>query len=62
MGDMRVYFQMLDALVASEQLPQEYAGRTQKVLCNDCSRQSVVQYHFVYHACTHCNSYNTRVL
>lgn len=62
MGDMRVYFQMLDALVASERLPSEYAGRTQNVLCNDCSRQSVVQYHFVYHSCTHCGSYNTRVL
>lgn len=62
MGDMRVYFQMLDALVASERLPPEYATRTQKILCNDCSRQGTAPYHFVYHACSACGSYNTRIL
>lgn len=30
-GDMSVYFQMLDSLLASEQLPPEYAGRMQQV-------------------------------
>eukprot|EP00951_Prasinocladus_malaysianus_P028467 scaffold259410_cov46-Prasinocladus_malaysianus.AAC.1 len=62
MGDMRVYFQMLDALVASEALPPEYASRTQRILCNDCTRHGEARFHFVYHACSHCGSYNTRVL
>ncbi len=32
-GDMSVYFQMLDSLLASERLPPEYAGRMQQVGC-----------------------------
>lgn len=35
-GDMRVYFQMLDSLLASERLPPEYAGRMQQVRCVMC--------------------------
>lgn len=30
-GDMSVYFQMLDSLLAAERLPPEYAGRMQQV-------------------------------
>lgn len=30
-GDMSVYFMMLDSLLASEQLPSEYTGRMQQV-------------------------------
>ncbi|KAG1677148.1 hypothetical protein FOA52_000954 [Chlamydomonas sp. UWO 241] len=60
-GDMTVYFQMLDSLLASERLPTEYAGRTQLVLCNDCGKSGFAPFHFVYHSCPHCRSYNTRV-
>jgi zinc finger-like protein len=62
MGDMRVYFQMLDALVASERLPPEIASRRQGILCNDCSVQGTAPYHWVYHKCGACGSYNTRIL
>ncbi|GIL78726.1 hypothetical protein Vretimale_373 [Volvox reticuliferus] len=61
-GDMCVYFQMLDSLLASERLPPEYAGRMQQVLCNDCGKMGFAAFHFVYHSCPHCRSYNTRVL
>ncbi|GAX84312.1 hypothetical protein CEUSTIGMA_g11734.t1 [Chlamydomonas eustigma] len=60
-GDMTVYFQMLDSLLASERLPAEYAGRTQMILCNDCGKSGFAPFHFVYHSCPHCRSYNTRV-
>ncbi len=30
-GDMSVYFQMLDSLLAAERLPPEYSGRMQQV-------------------------------
>ncbi|GFH08789.1 uncharacterized protein HaLaN_03813 [Haematococcus lacustris] len=59
---MRVYFQMLDSLLASETLPPEYSGRMQQVLCNDCSKTGFARFHFAYHACPHCRSYNTRVI
>ena len=61
-GDMSVYFQMLDSLLASEHLPPEYAGRMQQILCNDCTRTGFARWHFAYHACPHCRSYNTRVI
>lgn len=53
---------MLDSLLASERLPAEYAGRTQMILCNDCGKTGFAPFHFVYHSCPHCRSYNTRVI
>ena len=32
------------------------------VLCNDCEQKSFAKYHFLYHKCAHCSSYNTRTL
>lgn len=61
-GDMRVYWQMLDCLLAAERWPPEFAGRTQRVRCHDCGASGEAPYHFVYHACPSCRSYNTRVL
>lgn len=62
-GDMTVYFQMIDALVgASAPLPPEYATRKQPLLCNDCNAHSSAPFHFVYHKCCACGSYNTRLL
>ncbi|KAJ8641678.1 hypothetical protein MRB53_018372 [Persea americana] len=39
LGDMAVYFGMLDALLAAEELPEEYKDRCQDILCNDCNRK-----------------------
>jgi zinc finger-like protein len=64
-GDMTAYWRMLDSLLESERafaLPPEYRGRVQRVRCRDCSREGEAPWHFVYHACPHCRSYNTRVL
>ncbi|KAK6252682.1 hypothetical protein QUC31_014402 [Theobroma cacao] len=62
MGDMAVYFGMLDALLASEQLPEEYRNRCQDVLCNDCDKKGSAPFHWLYHKCGYCGSYNTRVI
>ncbi|EIE21877.1 putative zinc finger protein, partial [Coccomyxa subellipsoidea C-169] len=64
MGDMSVYFGMLDSILAKDvcDLPPAYASRRQVILCNDCGRQGEAPFHFVYHKCSSCNSYNTRVL
>lgn len=34
----------------------------QVILCNDCGRQGEAPFHFVYHKCSSCRSYNTRLL
>ncbi|XVE75215.1 hypothetical protein DITRI_Ditri12bG0077700 [Diplodiscus trichospermus] len=62
MGDMAVYFGMLDALLASEQLPEEYRNRCQDILCNDCDKKGTAPFHWLYHKCGYCGSYNTRVI
>ncbi|KAE8686903.1 Detected protein of unknown function [Hibiscus syriacus] len=62
MGDMAVYFGMLDALLASEQLPEEYRNRCQDILCNDCDKKGTAAFHWMYHKCGYCGSYNTRVI
>ncbi|KAI3453049.1 hypothetical protein Pfo_009712 [Paulownia fortunei] len=62
MGDMSVYFGMLDALMASEVLPEEYRNRSQDILCNDCDGKGTAPFHWLYHKCGLCGSYNTRVI
>ncbi|XP_072968294.1 zinc finger protein BRUTUS isoform X1 [Typha angustifolia] len=62
LGDMAVYFGMLDALLASEQLPEEYRERSQDILCNDCDKKGTSRFHWLYHKCSFCGSYNTRVI
>ncbi|KAF3438579.1 hypothetical protein FNV43_RR21342 [Rhamnella rubrinervis] len=62
LGDMAVYFGMLDALLAAEELPEEYRNRCQDILCNDCDRKGAARFHWLYHKCGSCGSYNTRVI
>ncbi|CAA7013653.1 unnamed protein product [Microthlaspi erraticum] len=62
LGDMQVYFRMLDALLTEQKMPDEYANQTQVILCNDCGRKGNAPYHWLYHKCSSCASYNTRLL
>ncbi|KAM7267883.1 hypothetical protein ACFE04_010049 [Oxalis oulophora] len=62
LGDMAVYFGMLDALLATEELPEEYKDRCQDILCHDCDRKSSARFHWLYHKCGSCGSYNTRLV
>ncbi|CAB4265061.1 unnamed protein product [Prunus armeniaca] len=62
LGDMAVYFGMLDALLASEELPEEYRDRCQDILCNDCDKKGTAPFHWLYHKCGSCGSYNTKVI
>ncbi|KAL2321184.1 hypothetical protein Fmac_030153 [Flemingia macrophylla] len=58
----QVYFGMLDALLATEELPEEYRDRSQDILCHDCDRKGTSRFHWLYHKCGFCGSYNTRVI
>ncbi|XP_050237589.1 zinc finger protein BRUTUS [Mercurialis annua] len=61
LGDMTVYFGMLDALLDAEVLPEEYRDHYQEILCNDCDQKGTARFHWLYHKCV-CGSYNTRVI
>ncbi|KAJ8553861.1 hypothetical protein K7X08_024539 [Anisodus acutangulus] len=62
LGDMQVYFEMLDALLSEQKIPEEYAGQTQVILCNDCEKRGTASFHWLYHKCSCCGSYNTRLV
>ncbi|WCJ35994.1 zinc finger protein-related [Euphorbia peplus] len=62
LGDMQVYFNMLDTLLAELKMPEEYCGKTQPILCNDCEKRGAAAFHWHYHKCPYCGSYNTRLL
>ncbi|XP_071731632.1 zinc finger protein BRUTUS-like At1g74770 isoform X2 [Rutidosis leptorrhynchoides] len=62
LGDMQVYFGMLDAMLAEEKIPEEYSGKTQDILCNDCEKRGTASFHWLYHKCPRCGSYNTRLI
>ncbi|KAJ8536429.1 hypothetical protein K7X08_034830 [Anisodus acutangulus] len=62
LGDMQVYFEMLDALLSEQNIPEEYAGQTQAILCNDCEKRGTASFHWLYHKCSCCGSYNTRLV
>ncbi|XP_042017262.1 zinc finger protein BRUTUS-like At1g18910 isoform X2 [Salvia splendens] len=61
LGDMQVYFRMLDALLSEHQIPED-SGRTQLILCNDCEQRGTTSFHWLHHKCSYCGSYNTRII
>eukprot|EP00516_Mucochytrium_quahogii_P011562 CAMPEP_0203789454 /NCGR_PEP_ID=MMETSP0100_2-20121128/3454_1 /ASSEMBLY_ACC=CAM_ASM_000210 /TAXON_ID=96639 /ORGANISM=" , Strain NY0313808BC1" /LENGTH=472 /DNA_ID=CAMNT_0050692395 /DNA_START=456 /DNA_END=1874 /DNA_ORIENTATION=+ len=62
LGDMAAYFKRIDEMLANERMPEEYKGMNSLIFCADCEDRSVAPYHFVYHKCKGCGSYNTKVL
>ncbi|ORX97572.1 zf-CHY-domain-containing protein, partial [Basidiobolus meristosporus CBS 931.73] len=62
LADMTQYFRSLDALMESQQMPPQYDNYRSIILCNDCEKKSVAKYHFLYHKCVSCKSYNTKTI
>lgn len=62
LGDMKEYFARIDALLVDQKMPAEYALVRSQILCNDCEEKSCCKFHFVYHKCKACGSYNTKVV
>lgn len=60
--DMSHFFNQIDMMLANHQMPPEYAKIKSLVLCNDCEKKSTAAFHFVYHKCSFCKSYNTKVM
>jgi len=64
LADMTGIFRQIDELLASEMpgMPEEYRALRTRVLCSDCEQKTLAPFHFVYHKCANCNSYNTKVV
>ena len=57
---MRIYFSMIDEIVACEGefFPESLRTRTCHIRCHDCSYVGEAPYHFVFKKCPRCHSYN----
>jgi len=62
LGNMDSYFRRIDASLAREIMPKEFLGMRNRICCADCEVRSIAPYHFLYHKCCSCGSYNTKVL
>ncbi|OZJ02018.1 hypothetical protein BZG36_05199 [Bifiguratus adelaidae] len=60
--DTRHLFARIDAMLSQSKMPPEYDDYVSNILCNDCTAKSKAKYHFLYHKCQECGSYNTTVL
>jgi hypothetical protein len=54
--------QQIEQYLRVNPMPPEYTGWIAVILCNDCLLQSEAPFHFAFHKCTHCDSYNTDVI
>ena len=59
---MSCFFNQIDMMLANHQMPVEYNQIKSLILCNDCEKKSAASFHFVYHKCGFCKSYNTKLL
>ena len=62
MTDMTHLWEQLDNYVSNSKMPEEYNNMRSNIFCNDCLSKSETKYHFFYHKCIDCNSWNTTVL
>ncbi|KAJ2317068.1 hypothetical protein GGI00_006856 [Coemansia sp. RSA 2681] len=60
--DTRAIFDSIECYMRFSVMPPEYRDKLSLVFCNDCHRRSVTKYHFLYHKCQECCSYNTAML
>lgn len=64
--DMSGWIKALDEYIEKERkehpLSREMAARKSNVYCNDCQRNSTVPWHYQFHKCQPCGSYNTRLV
>jgi len=62
LSSMEAMFSQIENVLNMQQMPPEFKNTMTNILCNDCEEHSVARYHFVYHKCAKCGSYNTQVL
>ncbi|ARF09567.1 zinc-finger and zinc-ribbon domain protein [Indivirus ILV1] len=52
----------LDQEIENTQMPEEYNNIKFNILCNDCHKESIVNFHIVALKCQNCGGFNTRKL
>jgi len=62
LGDTGDFVAKVDEIMKHTKMPAAFAGVKARVFCADCEKRSTVAFHFVYHKCADCGSYNTKLL
>tara|TARA_X000000368_G_C22892898_1_gene650479 strand:- start:39 stop:920 length:882 start_codon:yes stop_codon:yes gene_type:complete len=58
--DMSSQWESIDNLLELNPIPEEYRKNVE-ILCYDCKKHSVSEFHFDYIKCNNCKSYNTTI-
>lgn len=61
-SDTSELFSQMEQYVNSIVIPSEFQGMLADIICRDCQGQTTTTFHVVYHQCTLCQSFNTRIL
>ena len=61
-ADFSDIWDRLAELLVDEQLPEPYDKWESEISCLDCQHQAIVSFHYQYHRCPSCKSYNTQKL
>ena len=57
--DLSDYWKLIDQVLETQQMPEEFQSWTADIYCNDCEKKTNTKYHFSYHKCQECGGYNT---
>lgn len=60
--DMTSYWEQISQYVENSEMPPEYRDVKAEVYCNDCEEKTITKFHFAYHKCQKCPSWNTSVI
>jgi RING finger/CHY zinc finger protein 1 len=61
--DMTAQWYAIDRIMLRHRMPTEFSHYKVDLTCNDCSHHSHgMRYHFQFHKCLYCPSYNTSIL
>ncbi len=59
--DMSSNISRVDEFMENSQMPEEFQHMKSNIICCDCEEHCTVPFHFSYHKCINCGSYNTKV-
>ena len=57
--DMTYFWKQIEEYVSNCKMPEQ---KKVEIICNDCEKKSITDYHYLYHKCQHCEGWNTDIV
>jgi RING finger and CHY zinc finger domain-containing protein 1 len=61
-GNMEGLWEQIKLYVDNTEMPDEYKNTKARIYCNDCEDKTLTNFHFAYHKCSSCESWNTNII